>query len=247
MNKRIVFPVAIRHTHFLGCALVVLVFMTNPMDAQVKLTVEAADTLAFRMKVDGQLITLSPVTSVSVPSLQAGKREVELSFSNGTQFTQVLSLKDKVNYTYGFRETKGSFRLQILSEVNWTPTIATGLRNAITDNGDDEGEEEVVLIEPGGCPDPVSENEFKALKKEMASTTFDAKRLEKMRGYVMTGCVRVDQLRYMLAQLEMEDHKLRLLQDAMGHVYDPSRLPAVLEEFFLEKNRDRAVNIIGGK
>lgn len=225
-----------------------MVIHCGSTSAQARLTVEAPDTLAFRMKLDGQPINQALVSSLTLPSVASGKREIKLEFANETTFNQIIPLKDRIHYTFGFRPVKGAFRLQILSEVAYQPSSPTGLASAISET---ENEEETVIIESipeaGGCTDPISEWEFGSLKKEISTTTFDAKRFEKMRGFVVLSCVRVEQLRYMLAQLETEDHKLKLLQSAMGHVYDPSRLPSVLEEFFLEKNKEKAAMILSGK
>jgi hypothetical protein len=95
-----------------------------------------------------------------------------------------------------------------------------------------------------GCTVPCSVPEFDMLKNELLNTFFEIKKLEKMKSFALTTCLRVDQLRFMLTQLEVEDNRLRLLEQAMNSVYDTSRLPLVLDDFFLEKNKERARAII---
>lgn len=65
-----------------------------------------------------------------------------------------------------------------------------------------------------------------------------------MTAFAEQNCIRVEQLRYMMAQLSTEDSKLKLLKTASVHVFDKSRLSLVQDDFFLEKNKVKAKEII---
>jgi hypothetical protein len=212
-------------------------------EAQSRLTLSASDSLAFMCSLDGNAVNSAMLSSLTIPGIAAGKHQVKVTFSNGSSHEQSLTLKDRMHHSYLFSENKGMWKFVISSEASYQPAALTGLP-VDTDST-------VVVETPAevydgttGCPVPCSSQEFDLLKTELGNTFFEIKKLEKMKSFALTTCLRVDQLRFMLVQLEVEDNRLQLLEVAMNSVYDTSRLPLVLDDFFLEKNKERARTII---
>jgi len=211
--------------------------------AQSKLTLQANDSLAFRCSIDGNEVNSLPLSELTIPGLAPGKREILLSFANGTQHKQILTLKDKLDHHFELREVKGTWRFTLNSEVSFSPVPLNGLNSG-------EVSDSLVIVKVEsytgsvGCENPATESEFEALKRHIEATTFEMKKVEKMKNFLMLSCVRVDQLRYMLAILEIEDSKLKVLQAAQGHIFDTDHIQSVLDDFFLEKNKEKARSII---
>ena len=211
--------------------------------AQSRLTLSASDSLAFICSLDGKTVNSAALSSLTIPGIAPGKHQVKITFYNGSFHEQSLTLKDKMHYSYLFTENKGVWKFVISSEVSYQPAALTGL--AITTDSTVVVETPVEVYDgTTGCTAPCSAPEFDVLKRELENTFFEIKKLEKMKAFALTTCLRVDQLRYMLVQLEVEDNRLRLLELAVNSIYDTSRLPIVLDDFFLEKNKERARTII---
>ncbi|MFN8699460.1 MAG: DUF4476 domain-containing protein [Flavobacteriales bacterium] len=212
-------------------------------EAQSRLTLTASDSLAFMCSLDGKAVSSTLLSSLTIPGIAAGKHQIKVTFSNGSSHEQLLTLKDKMHHSYLLSENKGIWMFVISSEANYQPAMLTGLAVA---------EDSTVVAETPeedydgvtGCAVPCSVPEFDMLKNELGNTFFEIKKLEKMKSFALTTCLRVDQLRFLLTQLEVEDNRLRLLEQAVNSIYDTSRLPLVLDDFFLEKNKERARAII---
>jgi hypothetical protein len=221
--------------------LILLVLIAVVAHSQSRLTLSAPDSLAFRFALDGQEVSSALLSSLTLPGVPAGKRTIRMSFGDGSAHEQALTLKDRIHYTYEFRQTRAGWRLQILSEVAWTPSSPSGIAvSAASDSVSVLSETSETGGDEGGCTPPVSEARFEQLRTELSQIAFESRKLEAMRKFVLAECIRTDQLRYLLAQLSMEDYKLKLLEDARTRVFDPSRLARVLDDFYLEKNREKA-------
>lgn len=243
LTKHLCSPVVKHAMNGIVPAILVLLFTPTMLAGQVRLTISAPDSLAFTLRINGEQVNTLALASCTVPGLSAGKLLVQLSFANGTTHEQSLTLKDRVHTSYALVESRDSWRLSISSEVAYTPAQATGLIATAAAPSSDPAAKDVEIIE-AGCPQPCSPEDFETLKRELGNTMFEMKKLEKMRSFAMLTCMRVDQLRYMLAQLEVEDSKLKLIEASKSNVYDTSRLELVLNDFFLEKNRERARTLL---
>ena len=58
-----------------------------------------------------------------------------------------------------------------------------------------------------------------------------------MKSFLASDCVNVEQLRFMMTRLSMEDNKIVLLRSAQGHVSDIRNIKKVGDDFFLQKNK----------
>lgn len=212
-------------------------------EAQSRLTLTASDSLAFMCALDGKAVNSALLSSLTIPDIAAGKHQIKVTFSNGSSHEQLLTVKDKMHHSYLLSENKGVWKFVISSEASYQPAVLTGLSvaadSSLVAETPAEGYDGVT-----GCSVPCSVPEFDMLKDEIRNTFFEIKKLEKMNSFALTNCLRMDQLRFMLAQLEVEDNRLRLLEAAVNSIYDTSRLPLVLDDFFLEKNKERARAII---
>ena len=65
-----------------------------------------------------------------------------------------------------------------------------------------------------------------------------------MKSKLTENCFRVDQIRYMLAQLALEDNKIKLLEVGKASIYDFDRASQIVDDFFLDRNKNKAKAIL---
>jgi ABC-type nitrate/sulfonate/bicarbonate transport system substrate-binding protein len=54
----------------------------------------------------------------------------------------------------------------------------------------------------------------------------------------------VDQLRYLISQLELEDNKVKILELAQPRIYDYDRAALIVDDFFLERNKNKVKELL---
>lgn len=97
-----------------------------------------------------------------------------------------------------------------------------------------------------GCEGLCSDSDFRIFTDQLKGAIFESKKLESMKSFVSTHCISVDQLRFLMAQLELEDNRFKLLEAGLNQIYDRDFLKTVEEDFFLEKNKQRVKALING-
>ncbi len=98
-----------------------------------------------------------------------------------------------------------------------------------------------------GCGKLTSQDEYNTMLNEVASAYFETRKLEVMKNFISNSCVRVEQIRYMMTRLSMEDNKIVLLRESIGHISDTSNLKLTEADFFLEKNKARVHEMLAGQ
>jgi hypothetical protein len=79
---------------------------------------------------------------------------------------------------------------------------------------------------------------------EVTNAYFETRKLEVMKQFISNSCLRVEQIRYMMSQLSMEDNKFILLRESLNHISDTSNLYRTEADFFLEKNKARVNELL---
>lgn len=221
-----------------------LLCAASSLFGQSRFSISGPDSLAFRCTIDGEEITNRHVTSLTVAGITPGKKTIRVVFFNGTFIEQIIPLKNNFHSAYSISELKGNWRLNLSSESGYTPSEMSGLPETLAQVSV-ASPEIVDSVSNPGCPAPCSANDFERLKKELQDTRFQTARFEQMKAFCAANCLRVDQLRYLLAVLETEDQKLRLLEIVIGRIYDTERLSSIEDDFFLEKTKEKVRHMLG--
>jgi len=95
-----------------------------------------------------------------------------------------------------------------------------------------------------GCSPEVSAELYQEMIQAVKENFFESRKLELMKNFISQNCVRVEQLRFMMSNLSMEDNKIILLKASNGRISDVNNLKKVEEDFFLQKNKAWVVEIL---
>jgi hypothetical protein len=95
-----------------------------------------------------------------------------------------------------------------------------------------------------GCYPVADDAAYQAMLVSAESQHFESKKLSVLTEFASTQCIRTEQLRTMMAMLTQEDNKITLLLASKSHIYDPEQIRDVLNEFFLDRNKQKATEII---
>lgn len=226
----------------LAIPLVLALAAAAPACGQARLTLSAPDSLAFLCSIDGEEANRMRVTDLTLTGLEPGKHTVRMVFANSSSIEQQVTLRTLTHSTYQPAFLKGSWKLALASDAAYTPATPTGL--PVEHSPDSAPAAANVVEESGACTQPLSPEEFEAVKAEMQAVRLQSVRLERLQALAGSRCLRADQLRFLMSLLELEDHKIRLLEAATGHVFDPRRLATLPDDFFLEKNRERVRTLL---
>jgi hypothetical protein len=210
-------------------------------DAQAKVTISAPDSLSFIGTWNNAQLNQVPVNSISFRSDQLSKVPVQLTFPNqpAIQIMQTLNLKDQTAVSFELTKIKGAYKLVPASENTYTfPKNSAAQTIAI--------ESQPLQIDTVAIAvTPIVQADYEFLKTQIASHTFEVRKLEVMNQYLQDHSLNIDQLRFLMAQLSLEDRKLELLRLAVPRMTDKSRIMEVTEEFLLDKNKAKAREIVG--
>ncbi|MFN0032450.1 MAG: DUF4476 domain-containing protein [Flavobacteriales bacterium] len=236
-------------------AVFTLVFHFTTANAQCKLSIKAADTLAFILTLNDARVTNQPIVEITLNDLQAGKQVVTLSVPRnaGIAISQELNLKPHGAYYYEVARVKGKYKLQLISEsiasIPESNNEVMAIDSALSMHKDTLNV--TVLsnetITNNTCAHVATTAEFELHMSELKRKPLDVLKLESMNHFVSANCINVDQLRYMMAQLSTEDHKLKLLQAASTHITNWQRLPSVEDDFYLARSKKKVREIVSSK
>lgn len=228
-----------------------IVLYAAPAAAQSKFSLKAPDTLAFLLSMGQMRVNVIPVVDITLSSLPSGSTSFNVTFPQHPEIVidQQIELKPGGASYFEVARVKGKYKLALVSESVTAPADLPGAMPQPVMNPVDFALDTLtapaVVEEAGSCAGPVSESEFDLIKAELRETVFEVRRFEKLKVYAETHCLRAEQVRYLMAQLNTEDLKIRLLESSIGHVFDPAKLQPVEEDIFLEKNKRRVREILG--
>ncbi len=175
-----------------------------------------------------------------------GKTKFNFSFFNPNvkPLEQVIDIKPNTFLQYEIRVAKGKTQLFLIAEAKFTEVISIPVSEETTGLADT-----TVIIETPyegrkACETPTSETEFTTIKENLSNIGFEFKRFETLKGVVSFNCLTVDQLRYLLSQLELEDNKVKIIELAKEKIYDYDRAMLIVDDFFLERNKNKVKSIL---
>ena len=224
---------------------------TTNLLAQSKFNLRTPDSLAFLLSISNTRVNNIPVVDVTIGNLPSGNTNFKVVFPTHPEILidQAIELKPGGASFFEVSKVKGKYKLALVSESVTAPIAEVGTpfpaAMNIAEFASDTLVVEEVKIESGQCEGVVSEGDFDQLKSELREMVFEMRRYEKLKVYMSTHCLRAEQVRYLLAQLNTEDLKIRLLEIGVDHVFDRSKLMVIEEDIFLEKNKRRVREILG--
>lgn len=211
--------------------------------SQSRVTVKSADSLAFLIKLNDSEINQWPCLVISFDFPVSGKINADVSFPVNPErnFSQILNLKKNYSYFFEVEKSKGILKLVLKSESLLQREMeASGvpqpLEGSIAESNDVQTTDSTLSIS-SACGQPVSEAQYQQMLNDVKESYFESRKLESMKLFLASNCVSVEQLRFMLSRLSMEDNKITLLRDSGGHVSDIVNLRKIEEDFFLQKNK----------
>jgi hypothetical protein len=207
------------------------------------LTIDAPDSLAFLLTINDKPVNQYPIVSVTFNSPVSGKTNLKVEFPTKPvlNFTQIVNIKKGSNAAYTIERFKGALKLVLSSETILTPEETASAAEEITPVYAD------TMANPvphNGCENLVDEQLYQDMIVAVDGQHFESKKLSVMSEFALVNCIRTDHLRYMLSKLSQEDNKLVLLQSAKQHIYDRNNLPEAANDFFLARNKAKAIEII---
>jgi hypothetical protein len=220
-----------------------LVLLTSAMRAQCRISVKSPDTLAFRLKINETEINQWPCFATSFDFPQSGKVNVSVTFpsSPSNNFSQLLTLKKNYAYFYEVEKSKNALKLILKSESVLESEPSITVLQETTQNQEplaaETPEDSLTSSTAAGCGQPATEVRFQQMLEQVKESYFESRKLETMKVFLATDCVSVEQLRFMMSRLSMEDNKIILLRSAQGHVSDMRNIKKVGDDFFLQKNK----------
>jgi hypothetical protein len=215
-----------------------LCFLSGAMNSQVRIELNAPDTLPFLVEVNGHPINVHPCVKLVFDADTSGKCVFGFSFPNerSSNFEQSITLKKNTWTAFDLAMVKGAYKFVLGSESSFTPRALTEALNndTIPATGSDEHL---------ACDHLAGTAEFEFMIEETRQVAFESRKLEMMKRFFESYCVRCEQLRFMIAQYSQEDYKLSLIQAAIGHLADPMKLHHLADDFFLERNKQLVLDI----
>ena len=225
-------------------ALAIIVILSHKhVHAQCRITIEAPDSLPFLFSVNDQQVNQLPVLSMTFNQSVAGKLNFKADFPARPElsFSQTLTVKKDAGVSYSIERSKGALKFVMTSEIVVTLS-PDDLANA--DIPHEAHDSSSAVTHHNGCSPLVDDATYRQMHAQAEEQHFEAKKLSTMSSFLSTNCIRVDQLQYMMSKLSQEDNKLALLAASKGHVYDTENIQSVLDEFFLDRNKSKAAEII---
>ncbi len=223
--------------------IIVLLSVTSMGIAQCRLSIEAPDSLAYLLTINDRRVNDYPIVSVTFNITTFGKTNLKVDFPNrqALSFTQIITLKKGSNAVYSIERSKGALKLVLSSEslltIEETATASEEIVDILADSAANP-------IKHNGCENLADEQLYQDMIVVVDGQHFESKKLSVMSEFASTHCIRTDHLRYMLSKLSQEDNKIALLAVAKEHIYDRDNLPEVSNDFFLARNKAKAIEII---
>ncbi|MBX7052921.1 MAG: DUF4476 domain-containing protein [Flavobacteriales bacterium] len=245
MRKPIQFRIILFFGILVGC---------KGIHAQTRFSVKAADSLDFLLTFDNNPVNNLSLLSLTMDKIASGKHVVKVAIPSKPeiQIEQTLTFKKNTSVFYDIEKSKGIYKLVLKSEstleiqentaINQPSTNAAPVQSTNVNVMQDIPTE--ATNESNGCGAPVLQEEYEAMMAEVNAHFFETKKLETMKQFNQTHCLRVEQLRFMMSNLTLEDNKYDLLKASMDHIYDRDKLKTVEADFFLEKNKARVYQLI---
>ncbi len=218
--------------------------------SQTRITVRSANEADFLLFVNDVQVNSMGVISVTVDNIMTPKTTLKAVFpaQPDRTFSQPLVLKKNTSVFYDIEEVKGAYKFVLKSESS--VVINTAKNDVVQVSSNTENPSVAIELdnepelENQQCPKAATDGELLTLSSELMEVRFEGQKVSKMKTFVNNKCISVEQLEVLLLTLSMEDSKMDLLEHAISRIYDPSNLKGIENNFFLEKNKRKVIELI---
>jgi hypothetical protein len=222
--------------------------------AQCRISVKSPDSLAFIINIGETMINQWPCLGASFDFPQSGKINAKVSFPSHVElnFAQAITLKKNYSHFFEVEKSKGAFKLVLKSEsllekaLPVSPMADSQSATMAQNNNTSIAETDSTASNSSGCGAPADQSAYEKMLADVKEGYFETRKLETMKSFINSNCVSVEQLRFMMSKLSMEDNKIILVKHARGHVSDVRNIRKVEEDFFLQKNKALVSEITQG-
>jgi Domain of unknown function (DUF4476) len=204
--------------------------------SQTKVTISAPDSLPYIAVWNGVQLNQVAVNSITFQESISNKVPVQINFPSHPELNITQSIQLKANYAVILEPglVKGVPKLVPASETSYQFTASNKVVQNIP----------VVLDTLALEQAQLELDAYEELKIALSNQNFEARKMPLIETYLQQHVINVDQLRFILAQISMEDRKLEILRQAVPKVTDRKRLREMTDEFLLDKNKMKAEELI---
>jgi hypothetical protein len=213
--------------------------------SQTKVAFHAPDSMSFVLIIQDTPINNTHATDITLIWPTPGKTKVKMDFLNPelTDFEQIVEFKPLMFQEFEMRKVKNKMQYFTVAESPFSPLVSAAPIDSLI------AEMPAVASAPeyagqSNCQSPISDVDFQTLKNELHALNFEVKKYEFLKSKLTENCFRVDQIRYMLAQLALEDNKIKLLEVGKASIYDFDHAHQIVDDFFLDRNKNKAKAIL---
>lgn len=133
-------------------------------------------------------------------------------------------------------EMESSESVTYTEQTTTTTTVTTTSGNWTTEEENLETADNLSTIDVNDCF--IGEVDFDMFLKEMSNTTFEDDKTEKIRRFVTTKCLNLEQIGALLDQFTFEDNRLTIAKAAYDLCYESSDYLQLLEKFTFDSDQE---------
>lgn len=213
--------------------------------SQTKVAFHAPDSMSFVLIIQETPINSLHATDITLIWPMPGKTKVKMDFLNPEMpdFEQFVEFKPLMFQEFEMRMVKNKMQYFTVAESPFTPVVSITPTDTVA-AAMPAASAPAEYAGNSKCTSPISDVDFQTLKNELHALNFEVKKYEFLKSKLTENCFRVDQIRYMLAQLALEDNKIKLLEVGKASIYDFDRANQIVDDFFLDRNKNKAKAIL---
>jgi hypothetical protein len=207
------------------------------------LNLSAPDSCAFLLNLNDQPANSIYSSSITLHGLQAGKTTLTVRFMNPVLSEIKSSVTLKPGIRHNFYVQPGNAGLKIISLDEYPVKLI-----------EFQKPDSIELASPSvgytgatGCSAPIDDADFDNLMGDVLDTPFQNAKLGLLTQIVSSHCLETSQLTEALGMLDLEEHRMQLMETATGHIFDLERSSSLEDLFFLESSKQRIRLLLGNK
>jgi len=218
--------------------------------SQARITVRTANDADFLLFVNDVQVNNVGVISVTVDNILTSKAILKAVFpaQPDKAFSQQLTLKKNTSVFYIIEDVKGEYKFVLKSEssIVINPAKNDVVRTESSYETSPLAMEPEIEPEPENelCPEPASEKAMRTFSSELSEMRFEGQKVSKMKSFIDSNCITAEQLEDLLLGISMEDNKMDILEHSIKRIFDPSNLKGIENNFFLERNKRKVIELI---
>lgn len=219
-------------------------YFFNYSYAQSKISIRATDSLAFYLSINNAKANAMSCADITLLPVTSGKTTLKIDFANPqiAGFEQVVELKPLAFQEFEIRKPKNKFLLFQVAESKIADSLNVILRTNPIDSVASIQKDEIYLGAKK-CDMPMNSEEFNALKRSLENQQFEYKKLEILKSTLALQCITVEQLRFVITKLELEDNKVKIVELSKDNIFDFDRAASIADDFFLERNKNKVKSL----